>query len=28
VLVLPESQARIVQCGGRYDPQLVKRSSE
>jgi len=27
-LVLPESRARIVRCGGRYDPQLVKRSSE
>ena len=26
--MLPESQARIVRCGGRYDPQLVKRSSE
>ena len=28
LLVLPESRARIVRCGGRYDPQLVKRSSE
>jgi len=28
LLVLPGSRARIVQCGGRYDPQLVKRSSE
>jgi len=28
LLVLPGSQARIVRCGGRYDPQLVKRSSE
>jgi len=27
-LVLPGSRARIVRCGGRYDPQLVKRSSE
>jgi len=27
-LVLPRSRARIVRCGGRYDPQLVKRSSE
>jgi len=26
--VLPGSRARIVRCGGRYDPQLVKRSSE
>ena len=22
------SRARIVRCGGRYDPQLVERSSE
>jgi len=22
------SRARIVRCGGRYDPQLVKRSSK
>jgi len=29
LLVLPGSWARIVRCGGRYDPQLlVKRSSE
>jgi len=28
LLVLPGSGARIVRCGGRYDPQLVKRSSE
>ena len=28
LLVLPRSQAKIVRCGGRYDPQLVKRSSE
>jgi len=28
MLVLPGSRARIVRCGGRYDPQLVKRSSE
>jgi len=28
LLVLPGSRARIVRCGGRYDPQLVKRSSE
>ena len=27
LLVLPGSRARIVRCGGRYDPQLVKRSS-
>jgi len=27
-LLLPGSRARIVRCGGRYDPQLVKRSSE
>jgi len=27
-LVLPGSWARIVRCGGCYDPQLVKRSSE
>ena len=26
--MLPGSRARIVRCGGRYDPQLVKRSSE
>jgi len=26
--VLPRSQAKIVRCGGRYDTQLVKRSSE
>jgi len=26
LLVLPGSRARIVRCGGRYDPQLVKRS--
>ena len=25
--MLPGSRARIVRCGGRYDPQLVKRSS-
>ena len=28
LLVLPGSRARIVRCGGRYDPQLFKRSSE
>ena len=28
LLVLPGSRARIVRCGGRYDPQLAKRSSE
>jgi len=28
LLVLPGLRARIVRCGGRYDPQLVKRSSE
>jgi len=28
LLVLPGSRARIVRFGGRYDPQLVKRSSE
>jgi len=28
LLVPPGSRARIVRCGGRYDPQLVKRSSE
>jgi len=28
LLVLPRSQAKIIRCGGRYDPQLVKRSSE
>ena len=28
LLVLPGSRARIVRCGKRYDPQLVKRSSE
>ena len=28
LLVLPGSRARIVRCGGRYNPQLVKRSSE
>jgi len=28
LLVLPGSRARIVRCGGCYDPQLVKRSSE
>jgi len=28
LLVLPGSRASIVRCGGRYDPQLVKRSSE
>ena len=28
LLVLPGSRARIVRCGGRYDPQLVKRSNE
>ena len=28
LLVLPESWARIVRCGRRYDPQLVKHSSE
>ena len=28
LLVLPGSRARIVRWGGRYDPQLVKRSSE
>ena len=28
LLVLPGSRARIVRCGGRYEPQLVKRSSE
>jgi len=28
LLVLPGSRARIVRCGGRYDPQLVKCSSE
>ena len=28
LLVLPGSRARIVRCGGRYGPQLVKRSSE
>jgi len=28
ILVLPGWRARIVRCGGRYDPQLVKRSSE
>ena len=28
LLVMPGSRARIVRCGGRYDPQLVKRSSE
>jgi len=28
LLVLPGSRARIVRCGGRYDHQLVKRSSE
>jgi len=28
LLVLPGSRVRIVQCGGRDDPQLVKRSSE
>ena len=28
LLVLPGSRARIVRCGGRYDPQLIKRSSE
>ena len=28
LVVLPGSRARIVRCGGRYDPQLVKRSSE
>ena len=27
-LVLPRLQAKIARCGGRYDPQLVKRSSE
>jgi len=26
-LVLSRSQAKIVRCGGRYDPQLVKRCS-
>jgi len=28
LLVLPGLRARIVQCGGRYDPLLVKCSSE
>jgi len=28
LLVLPGSRARIVRCGGRYDHQLVKHSSE
>jgi len=28
LLVLSRLQAKIVRCGGRYDPQLVKRSSE
>jgi len=28
LLVLTGSRARIVRCGGRYDPQLVKRSIE
>ena len=28
LLVLPGSRAWIVRCGGRYDPQLVKRSSK
>jgi len=28
LLVLPGSRARIVRCGGRYDLQLIKRSSE
>jgi len=28
LLVLPGLRARIVWCGERYDPQLVKRSSE
>ena len=28
LLVLPRLQAKIARCGGRYDPQLVKRSSE
>jgi len=28
LLVVPGSRARIVRCGGRYDPQLVKRSSQ
>ena len=28
LMVLPGSRARTVRCGGRYDPQLVKRSSE
>ena len=28
LLLLPRSQAKIVRCGGRYDPQPVKRSSE
>jgi len=28
LLMLPGSRARIVRCGGRYDPQLVKYSSE
>jgi len=28
MLALPRSRAKIVRCGGRYDPQLVKRSSE
>jgi len=27
LLVLPGSRARIVRCGGRYDPQLVKHAS-
>ena len=28
LLVLPRSQAKVVRCGGRYDPQLAQRSSE
>ena len=28
VLVMPGPRARIIRCGGRYNPQLVKRSSE
>ena len=28
LLVLPRSQTKIIRGGGRYDPQLVKRSSE
>ena len=28
MLVLPRLQAKIARRGGRYDPQLVKRSSE